>query len=156
MKFWAVVFLDNLYSSCFHVDKNYASKLSDSSLSGINCRVFLENCLFFYFQLIAEVQTPAFGVCMIVRIGTYILYCGANFEGLESQMRMLFPLFCLISPHLAGSKIPARNRGLICPNGFQTTACTTGACGTDGFCAVNHVQKIIRSERKPLKTTENR
>lgn len=91
VKFWAVVFLDNLYSSCFHVDKNYASKLSDSSLSGINCRVFLENCLFFYFQLIAEVQTPAFEVCMIVQICTYILYCGANFEGLKSRMRMPFP-----------------------------------------------------------------
>ena len=61
----------------------------------------------------------------------------------------------MISPHLAASKIPARNRSHSCRNGFQTTACTTGVCGTGGFCAVNHVQKIIGLERKQLKTTGN-
>ena len=40
-------------------------------------------------------------------------------------------------------------------NGFQTTACTTGVCGTDGFCAVNHVQKTIGLKRKRLKITGN-
>ena len=71
-------------------------------------------------------------------------------------MRMPFPPCCLISPHLAGSKIPAQNRSRSCRNGFQTTARTTGVYGTNGFCAVNHVQKIIGLERKQLKTTGNR
>ena len=69
---------------------------------------------------------------------------------------MPFPPCCLISPHLAGSKIPAQNRSRSCRNGFQTTARTTGVYGTNGFCAVNHVQKIIGLERKQLKTTGNR
>ena len=56
-------------------------------------------------------------------------------------------------PTFGGSKIPARNRSPSCRNGFQTTACTTGVCGTGGFCAGNHVQKIIGLERKRLKTT---
>ena len=87
---------------------------------------------------------------------SYILYCGANFEVLGDRMRMLFPPCCFIPPHLAGPKIPFQNRSPSCRNGLQTTACTTGVCGTDGFCAANHIQKIIGLEQKQLKTTGNR
>lgn len=110
-------------------------------------REFLGNCLTLLFSnhSVLRVFSEA---SIALQAGPYILYCGANFEDLESRMQMLFPPCCLIFPHLEGPKMPVRNWSHSCRNGFQATACTTGVCGTDGLCAGNHAQKIIGLERK--------
>ena len=91
----------------------------------------------------------------ILRAETYYFTAAQILRVLGARMWMPFSPRYFIPPHLAGSKIPAWNRSPSYRNGFQTTACTTGVCGTDEFCARNHAWKIIGSEQKQLKTTWN-